>query len=82
MEEADEPHNYTFDELKPQAFDLGSYRQPYFRFLILFKKKPGVTDEYMHRHWKTIHADLTMSTKDVGIQIQRYVQVSQRPNTQ
>lgn len=76
------PHVYTFDEFKPGR---GSFEQPYFRFLILFRMKEGVSKEESHEHWKTVHADLTMASKNTGVDILRYVQVSysysyRRPN--
>jgi hypothetical protein len=72
---SDDKHNYTFDELKPDIPGLGSNPQPYFRFLLLFKKKPGISEDYFHQHWGTVHADLTMASVDVGVQLTRYVQV-------
>ena len=69
-------HNYTFSELRPHGEDRGPGAQPYFRFLILFKKKAGVTDAYFNSHWASVHADITMRAADVGIQLLRYVQVS------
>ena len=65
-------HTYAFDELKPGT---GSNQQPYFKFLLFFTKKQGTTDEYMHEHWKTAHADLTLASVDAGVEIVRYTQV-------
>ena len=65
-------HKFNFDEL---AVGTGSNEQPYFRAMIFFHKKPGLTDDFFHEHWKSVHADLTLSTKDAGVNLVRYVQV-------
>lgn len=65
-------HKYMFPEL---SLGSGSNEQPYFRALVFFHKKPGLTDEFFHDHWKSVHADLTMQTKDAGILLKRYTQV-------
>ena len=67
------PHVYAFTEFAPGG---GSFEQPYFRFLILFRMKPNATEEEVNEHWKTVHADLTMTLNDVGADILRYVQGS------
>lgn len=69
------PYKYTFKELRPQHGSQGSFRQPYFRFNIFLRKNSGVTEEYFHRHWKTVHADMTMSEPDAGLRLLRYTQV-------
>ena len=69
-------HNYTFKELEPQCDSLGSFRQPYFRFNIFFRKNANITDEQFHRLWQTVHADLTISEPDAGTRLLRYTQVS------
>ncbi|KAJ4989790.1 hypothetical protein SVAN01_04627 [Stagonosporopsis vannaccii] len=71
------PYKYTFKELKPQHGAYGSFPQPYFRFNIFLRKNSGVTEEYFHRHWKTVHADLTMSEADAGVRLLRYTQFHQ-----
>jgi hypothetical protein len=68
-------YNYTFTELRPDSDGRGSNQQPYSRFVILFKRNPNVTEEYFHQHWKTMHADLSIAGKNVGVDILRYVQV-------
>ncbi|KAJ4348550.1 uncharacterized protein N0V89_009927 [Didymosphaeria variabile] len=65
------PHHYTFPEFAPGT---GSNRQPYFRFLILFKLNPDLCEEQAHEHWQTVHADLTLAAKNTGVLIERYVQ--------
>ena len=65
-------HTFNFNELEVGS---GSNQQPYFRALVFFYKKPGLTDEFFHEHWKSVHADLTLSTKDAGVNLVRYVQV-------
>ena len=68
-------HNYNFRELRPQQGMKGSFQQPYFRFNIFLRKNAGITEEEFHRHWKTVHADLTISDKDAGSRLLRYTQV-------
>ncbi len=75
------PHTYTFCELKPQRGLKGSFRQPYFRFNIFLRKNSGVTAAFFHQHWKTVHADLTISEPDVGTRLLRYTQVYHDPKT-
>ncbi|KAF2444498.1 hypothetical protein P171DRAFT_485947 [Karstenula rhodostoma CBS 690.94] len=65
------PHAYTFSEYKPGT---ESNRQPYFRFMILFKINPDLCEKQAHEHWKTVHADLTLAAKNTGVLIERYVQ--------
>ena len=69
-------HKYNFSELELGG---GSNQQPYFRAMVFFHKKPGLTDEFFHEHWKSVHADLTMSVKDAGVTLVRYVQVCSIP---
>lgn len=66
-------HPYHFDELRLGG---GSNQQPYFRALVFFNKKPEITDDFFHEHWKSVHADLTMQVQDSGVFLTRYVQVS------
>lgn len=66
-------HTFTFSGLE---VGTGSNQQPYFRALVFFYKKPGLTDEFFHEHWKSVHAYLRLSTKDAGVNLVRYVQVS------
>lgn len=65
------PHHYTFPEFSPGA---GSNRQPYFRFQIFFKFNSSLCEEQAHEHWQTVHADLTLATKNTGVWVERYVQ--------
>lgn len=54
--------------------------QPYIRLSFWFKKLPEVSYEQFHRHWETVHADLTIATKDFLVcDIKRYVQFHQTP---
>jgi hypothetical protein len=66
-------HQHTFPEL---AIGTGSNQQSYFRAMVFFNKKPGLTDEFFHEHWKSVHADLTMQVEGAGVDLVRYVQVS------
>jgi hypothetical protein len=46
--------------------------------MIFFNKKPGLSDEFFHEHWKSVHADLTMQVGGMGRRkggVVRYVQV-------
>ncbi|KZM19923.1 hypothetical protein ST47_g9051 [Ascochyta rabiei] len=70
-------YNYTFDELRPQPGSQGSFRQPYFRFKIFFRKNTSITEKFLHSHWKTVHADLTISDPDAGVRLLRYTQFHQ-----
>ncbi|KAF2709520.1 hypothetical protein K504DRAFT_432160 [Pleomassaria siparia CBS 279.74] len=72
----DDHHNYTFQELEPTT-NGSIFRQPYFRFLFLFKRKPSVTEAWFNQHWASVHADLTMSLKGTGVSLSRYVQFHQ-----
>jgi len=45
--------------------------------MIFFNKKPGLTDEFFHAHWKSVHADLTMQVEGTGVDLVRYVQFHQ-----
>lgn len=69
-------HSYHFDELKLGG---GSNEQQYFRAQIFFRKKPNLTDEFFHEHWKSVHADLTMQVADANSLLLRYEQFHQEP---
>ncbi|KAF2031831.1 hypothetical protein EK21DRAFT_87656 [Setomelanomma holmii] len=69
-------HQHTFPELGIGTGG-GSNQQPYFRAMVFFNKKPGLTDGFFHEHWKSVHADLTMQVDDVGVELVRYVQFHQ-----
>lgn len=69
-------HQHTFPELALGG-PKGSNQQPYFRAMVFFNKKPGLTDEFFHDHWKSVHADLTMQVEGAGINLVRYVQFHQ-----
>ncbi|KAL6242215.1 hypothetical protein RBB50_010763 [Rhinocladiella similis] len=72
-----EPKSVTFDRL---ASLQTANRQPYFKITFFLTKKAGLSDEEFHRHWETLHADLTVATKGfrdiLGL---RYVQFHQTP---
>jgi hypothetical protein len=51
--------------------------QPYIKISFFFSKLPEVSDEHFHRHWETVHADLTVSSAAFKAnKVLRYVQVS------
>ena len=73
------PHRYTFEEFDPAHQKSGgiaahSNEQPYFRFMVLFQINKALCEEQAHEHWKTVHADLTLASKDTGVDILRYTQ--------
>lgn len=73
------PHKYTFEEFDPAHQKSGgiathSNEQPYFRFMVLFQINKALCEEQAHEHWKTVHADLTLASKDTGVDILRYTQ--------
>jgi hypothetical protein len=71
-------HKHVFPELSLTSTNAGSNQQPYFRALIFFAKKPGLSDSFFHEHWKSVHADLTMQVDAMGKRkggVIRYVQV-------
>ncbi|KAH3948013.1 hypothetical protein HBH53_108430 [Parastagonospora nodorum] len=70
-------HHHTFPELSIAEDGTGSNQQPYFRAMIFFNKKPGLTDDFFHAHWKSVHADLTMQVEGAGVDLVRYVQFHQ-----
>jgi hypothetical protein len=69
-------HAHTFPELALGTAS-SSNQQPYFRAMNFFNKKPGLTDEFFHDHWKSVHADLTMQVPGAGVGFVRYVQFHQ-----
>jgi hypothetical protein len=71
----EEPHNYTFWEFKPDIDGKIHVEQSYFEFLMSFRRKENISNEYFQQHWKTIHADLTMQHKDSSVMLMRYTQV-------
>jgi len=67
-------HQFTFSFLKPGS---GSNKQPYYKMLMFIKKRPDISDEQFHEHWRTVHADLSCSAPDWGVHVVRYVQLHQ-----
>lgn len=72
-------HTFTFPALSPGA---GSNQQPYIRFLMFIRKRPGISDAKFHEWWKTVHADLAASVAGFGGHCMRYVQLHQTPEHQ
>lgn len=67
-------HQFTHPQLN---YDAAPNIQPCIKLSFWFNKLPDVSDEQFHRHWETVHADLTVAAKDFNVcKIQRYVQVS------
>ncbi|KAF2165613.1 hypothetical protein M409DRAFT_23905 [Zasmidium cellare ATCC 36951] len=60
------------------SYDAKPNYQPSVKLSFYFSKLPDVSDEQFHRHWETVHADLTVAAKGFkACKIQRYVQVHQ-----
>lgn len=70
-------HQFAFNQL---SYDAKPNHQPYIKMLFFFNKLPHVSYEQFHRHWETVHADLTVATKEFATcHIQRYNQFHQTP---
>jgi hypothetical protein len=70
-------HEFKNDSL---SYDAKPNYQPCIRLSFWFNKLPDVSYEQFHRHWETVHADLTVATKDFLVcDIKRYVQFHQTP---
>jgi hypothetical protein len=64
-------HDFKNEQL---SYDAKPNYQPCIKLSFWFNKLPEVSYEQFHRHWETVHADLTIATKDFGVcKIQRYV---------
>ncbi|RVX71587.1 hypothetical protein B0A52_03771 [Exophiala mesophila] len=62
------------------AYDAKPNYQPYIRLSFYFSKLPEVSYEQFHRHWETVHADLTVASKPFkDFHIGRYCQFHQTP---
>lgn len=62
------------------SYDAEPNYQPCVKLSFFFNKLPEVSYEQFHRHWETVHADLTVAAKDFAVcKIQRYVQFHQTP---
>lgn len=60
------------------SYDAKPNYQPCVKLSFYFSKLPDVSDEHFHRHWETVHADLTVAAQGFKVcKIQRYVQVHQ-----
>lgn len=68
--------DYSFKH-QQLSYDAKPNHQPYIRLSFYFSKLPNVSYEHFHRHWETVHADLTLAAKDFkDCHIGRYNQVS------
>ena len=62
------------------SYDAKPNYQPCVKLSFFFNKLPEVSYEQFHRHWETVHADLTIAARDFkACKIQRYVQFHQTP---
>ena len=67
-------HTFKHQQL---SYDAKSNYQPYIRLSFFFSKLPNVSYEQFHRHWETVHADVTVASKAFKeCHVGRYVQVS------
>ena len=72
-------HEFKHPQL---SYDATPNIQPCIKLSFWFNKLPHVSDEQFHRHWETVHADLTVAAKDFNVcKIQRYVQVRRSNKT-
>jgi len=72
------PHDFKYPQL---AYDAEPNSQPYIKLSFFFSKLPEVSYEYFHKHWASVHADLTLGVKSFkDCKIQRYVQYHQTPD--
>jgi len=70
-------HRFNFPQL---SYDSTPNYQPCVKLSFFFSKLPEISYEQFHRHWETVHADLTVATKSFADnKIQRYVQVHALP---
>jgi len=70
-------HKFAFDAL---SYDAKPNYQPYVKLSFFFNKLPHVSYEQFHKHWETIHADLTVGTNAFwNSKVQRYVQFHAPP---
>lgn len=68
--------DHTFHQQR-LSYDAVPNTQPCIKISFFFNKLPNVSYEQFHRHWETVHADLTMQVVPLySNKIQRYVQVS------
>ncbi|KAF1990402.1 hypothetical protein K402DRAFT_325203 [Aulographum hederae CBS 113979] len=62
------------------SYDAKPNYQPCLKLQFFFSKLPDVSYEQFHRHWETVHADLTVATNAFKEQkVQRYVQFHALP---
>jgi hypothetical protein len=65
---------------KSLSYDAKPNYQPCVKLSFFFSKLPEVSYEQFHRHWETVHADLTVAAQCFKTcKIQRYVQFHQPP---
>ncbi|KAK4941428.1 hypothetical protein LTR10_018697 [Elasticomyces elasticus] len=70
-------HTFTHQQL---SYDAKPNYQPYIRISFFFSKLDHVSYEQFHRHFETVHADLTVASKAFkDCHIGRYVQFHQTP---
>lgn len=70
-------HTFAYDQL---SYDAKPNEQPYLKLSFFFSKSDDVSYEHFHRHWQSIHSDLTIGTKAFKTnKILRYVQLHSYP---
>lgn len=71
-------HHFKHSQL---SYEATPNYQPLIKLSFYFNKLPDVSYEQFHRHWETVHADLTIAAKDFKVcKLQRYVQFHQTPD--
>ena len=66
------PHEFTYPELD---YDSKANFEPCIKVSIFFKKLDSITFDTFFEHWRTAHADLTVTTQAFRDNIVRYTQV-------
>ena len=65
-------HKFNYAELN---YESQPNWQPALKVGVYFRKKEGISFDTFFGHWRTVHADLAVATKEFQDGILRYVQV-------
>lgn len=65
-------HKFNYPQL---SYDSEPNWQPALKVSVYFRKKDSISDETFFGHWRTVHADLAVATREFQDGILRYVQV-------
>lgn len=66
-------HEFTYPSLN---YESEANWQPALKVSVFFRKKEDISYETFFGHWRTVHADLAVATREFRDGILRYVQVS------